>query len=196
MVIGLALLTVAGIFAGGGSPSHGKSSGSPAGAPVLQAMKEQSASDGSFSVKMPGDAKEETQDMGGGGAPMVAHQMGLDTGKGAYVVMWADFPAAVVKEQGTDKALDGARDGAVQNVGGKLDSEKKISVQGNPGREIAVSGPNGMKLAGRLFLVGNRLYQVMAVWQEADASMRPASVTPFLESFVLKGAAKAAPRTK
>jgi hypothetical protein len=82
---------------------------------------------------------------------------------GAYAVAFADLP--LPPNERNDKIqgrLDGARDGMLRNVKGKLTGESRIFLQGkHPGREVRAALPevNGA-LRARIYLVGPRLYQV------------------------------------
>ncbi len=92
------------------------------------------------------------------------HSFTLEANEFAYFVAYGDFPPAFVQNADTEAMLDGARDGAVADVSGTLVSERRISVQGFPGRELwieaSVSGQKGLAQA-RMILVGNRFYQVL-----------------------------------
>ncbi|MDI6790005.1 MAG: hypothetical protein QME44_04875 [Thermodesulfobacteriota bacterium] len=61
--------------------------------------------------------------------------------------------------------MDGSRNGAVSNVNGKLIMELKISLDGNPGREIVIDAKAGngqdVTVIACAYLVGNRMYQVL-----------------------------------
>ena len=100
-----------------------------------------------------------------------------------------DMPAAVVKKTPVDKLLDGARDGALKNSGSTLISEKKITLGKHPGRELKMKrsfGPGEANLMinrARMFLVGNRLYQVQVIAMKPFAEL-PA-IQQILDSFKL-----------
>lgn len=83
-----------------------------------------------------------------------------------YAVATTDFPDEVVNAKPPAVLLDGARDGAVANIAGKLKEEKQIEVDGNPGRRLAITGTTeGMELHvdSVIFLKGKRLYQAIVV---------------------------------
>jgi hypothetical protein len=103
-----------------------------------------------------------------------------------YAAAYADYPAEAVKNADTDKLLDGARDGAVSNVNGKLMKETKLTLGDAkyPGREILVQGPDGKFWARqRMYLVGNRLYQTIVVGSETDVKSKTSD--SFFKSFGL-----------
>ncbi len=81
----------------------------------------------------------------------------------AYVVTFSDLPENEIAKGSEDRRLDHARDGAISRARGKLKSEIKIEIAGNPGREIQIEGQNGLVLRVRIYAVGRRLYQVLAM---------------------------------
>jgi len=102
-------------------------------------------------------------------------------------VGYSDYPEEMVKESDPEKILDGSRDGAVRNANGKLVLENKISLDGNPGRELVIDakgkGGQDATMKARVFLVKNRLYQVMVVAPKGQVS--GAEIDDFLKSFKL-----------
>jgi hypothetical protein len=121
---------------------------------------------GHFAVLMPGTPKSEVDSVKTLIGTVDLHSFMVETDDFAYFVAYGDFPPAFVQSADTDAMLDGARDGAVADVNGSLVSERRISVQGFPGRELwieaTVSNQKGLAQA-RMILVGNRFYQVLVV---------------------------------
>jgi hypothetical protein len=62
-----------------------------------------------------------------------------------------------------EKGLDGARDGAAQNTSSTILDEKKISLNGYPGREIIMKNPQGIVQRIRFYIdpKGPTLYQAI-----------------------------------
>lgn len=137
---------------------------------------------GKFSVSMPGTPKEQKMEVP---SPIGAIQFYLFTGRDRnyeFVASYNDYPASVVSQGNVEKMLDGARDGAVGNINGKLQSEKKITLKNFPGREIHVLTPDGKAaLKYRIYLVGNRLYQVGIV--STNPFQETEKTNQFFESF-------------
>jgi hypothetical protein len=107
-----------------------------------------------------------------------------DTEKVFFSVAYVDYPYSAVRVTPTSSLLDGARDGAVERTNGRLLSEKLISLGGYPGREIKIKVETPKHTAivrSRIYLVKNRLYQVLVVTsiQEAYSTIG----TTFLNSF-------------
>ena len=101
-----------------------------------------------------------------------------------------DYPPGLVQPDKLEKMLDASRDGSVANVGGKLVREEKITLMGNPGRDLVIdtgssAGPGARLLRGRLFIVGNRMYQIMVVTPKNQKSSPETEA--FLQSFKLLG---------
>ena len=116
--------------------------------------------------------------------PLRNHIYSVSEGQSTFSIAVARFRTDHVKAVGQTAVLDGARDGAVLNTLGKLLSELLIELDGYPGREIKISVAGGkVTIQGRMFLVRNRLYQVL-VGTPVDDSYEPA-VSRFLDSFRL-----------
>lgn len=104
-----------------------------------------------------------------------------------YAVSYVDFPEEFVQRADPAKLLDGSRDGAVNGVNGKLVLESNISLNANPGREIVIAAKAGdgkdATIKTRIYLVKNRLYQVMIVAPKGEVSND--EMMRYLESFKL-----------
>ncbi len=128
-----------------------------------------------FTVAMPGTAKEQTTDGGG-------HIFSCDDGQNAYVVSYADFSDAKQTPASVQRMLDGARNGQASN-GNRLLSEKKITYEGYPGRDLRLKTKGGNFMRLRIFMANGKLYQVGVV-TDPDKSEVPA-VDQFISSFHL-----------
>ncbi len=147
--------------------------------------KEFQSKEGGFSVLLPGAPVEEKQAVQTELGPIEVRTFtfGLKENVGAYVVSFNDYPVELVKQSDPQKMLDGARDGAVRTVKGRLLSEKKITLDGAPGRELRIEAPGTLVIQSRIYLVKNRLYQILAVTQKEKAA--DAEITKFRDSFKL-----------
>ena len=104
-------------------------------------------------------------------------------GDGAYVVSVTDYPPQEV-QGGEGQRLSNARDGAVQNAKGKLYHERKIALDGHPGRELWIkTGDDGL-IHTRIVAVKHRLYQTMAIGPKNFIETK--ETEGFLNSFKLK----------
>jgi hypothetical protein len=100
---------------------------------------------------------------------------------GSFAVSVADFPAAAVPAGKDEYRLDQARDGAIQQAKGRLRWEKKVLVDGSPGRDLYIATDAGHAVRMRLAADGNRLFQIMATGEPAFLDM-PETMR-FLDSF-------------
>jgi outer membrane lipoprotein-sorting protein len=79
-----------------------------------------------------------------------------------YIVTYTDLPKQTLAANGGDAFMDGIRDQFIKEVGGKLESESLLSLEGHTGREIKVHMFRG-ELRLRVFLVGDRLYTLSII---------------------------------
>jgi hypothetical protein len=80
-----------------------------------------------------------------------------------YTVSYGDYPNNALKGLSSEQLLDNARNGAVENVQGKLLSETIISKGNYPGREITVKVEPNSVITAQIVLNDNRLYSLMVV---------------------------------
>ncbi|HEY9074301.1 MAG TPA: hypothetical protein VIN67_09240 [Desulfobaccales bacterium] len=142
---------------------------------------------GRFSIMTPVALQEETQPLETEAGKISLHLFAAQEGFTGYFVSYCDYPPEFVKKKEPEQMLDGARDGATKSAKGKLVSDTKISLAGHPGLEVVIDarepqGPNGL-IKGRLFMVGNRLYQVMVVAPKSRTDDQ--ATDSFLQSFKL-----------
>jgi hypothetical protein len=134
--------------------------------------------EGGFTVKLPGDPKPENQTIDTAAGPIVLHMFTLEAnaGKFAYLVQFSDFPSI----PDAAKAVDGAIDGQTKSFKGTLVSDKKVVLNGWPGRVVRING-EAVDCLSSAYVAGNRLYQVMFVMEKGQTA--PPEATEFLNSF-------------
>ncbi len=126
---------------------------------------------------------KQTVDADAGARNLLVYQAG--EGYMKYVITAVDVEAASIA---SPKALlDDTRDLIVKSAKGKLISEKKIELVRSPGREIKAEIPLGEDPKGgfvtcRIYLVKNRVYQVMAVGPREQGDAKKA-IDTFFNSF-------------
>lgn len=151
---------------------------------VAQEFKSQ---EGGFSIMTPYALKETTQTVDTQIGKIEIHFFSADQSGKSFVVVYSDYPSEVVKASDPEQILDGSRDGAIDNVKGELISETRISLHEYPGRDLTISvqDKNGQALfmRGRIFLVENRLYQIMAIVTKGNENN--SEINDFLQSFKL-----------
>lgn len=160
--------------------------------PVLGAVQDGewkifSPKDGGFTVLMPGMPMEDKQDVKtvGGDISVILHILEVKN-EGSLVVSYSEYPDAAFKGGDDDKRLDSARDGAVVSAKGKLKSEKKITLDGRPGRDLHIeTSAKGVEGAvrTRIYAVNKRLFQTMVVGTRDFVGGKDAE--RFLDSFKL-----------
>jgi hypothetical protein len=139
---------------------------------------------GGFSVLLPLTPTEHKQRLKTSAGPITVTLFIADEKKieCTFVVGYSQYPEGSIGPRTAEKRLDNARDGAVASAKGKLKSEKVITLDGHPGRELEIESAKGM-VRTRLVAVKNRLYQTMVV---GSASLvRGKEAEHFLKSFKL-----------
>ena len=149
-----------------------------------------------FAVELPGTpAMKEGVEQTKAGAVKTT-TWSVQTATAFYAVSTADYPKGMMKAALPSKVLEGARDGAMANVGGKVDKDFAVFLDSGtpklkyPGREFDGTTAQGIKMAARLFLVDDRLYQMISV--SPIAAFNADEFAKFADSFKLKVAAPAA----
>jgi hypothetical protein len=137
-------------------------------------FKEFKSSDGGFSVLMPGNPeKKEIPVM-----DLKTTAYGVNVRNGAYAVGYMDVPP------GRPISLDGAIKGISTQHQGTVQTTKDFTLGGSTGKEFEVQTkqPQGYA-SGRVIVVGNRFYQVLAMG--TNARLSDPDVRKFLDSFKL-----------
>ena len=121
------------------------------------------ASDGTFSVTLPGDSvQQDTPTNSKTGGSFVSHSFHVRASKNAaYGCSWWEDPS--LKNQTPEQILDAARDHGLSGAQGKLISEKRLTVQGHPARDIRGVVRWNSAYDNRLVVVGNRLYTLLVL---------------------------------
>ena len=143
------------------------------------AWKEFSSSEGKFTVSMPGTPKQETETDEDG---LTSHSftVELENPDSAYLVTYYDVPevAKATPEQ-IQELLDGAPDAFAKGGNAELTRSQNIILDGNPGREFEFTSTEGFSGKGRVYLVEERLFLVVAIAPQRQNIQR------FLDSFRL-----------
>jgi hypothetical protein len=167
----------------------------PAGGGKLVGWKEYSPPGGRCTVEFPaGEVKNQSQQVPLPGEQRATMQMyGIDRGlQGALMLMYADFPPALVPKGQEALFLDGVSKGITMKVpGAKVSGQKDIQLDGHKGRELKVDVPGQGALKVRTYLVGVRIYVLLAGGPGDVTS--GAEANRFLNSLKLKAGGPAAP---
>jgi hypothetical protein len=140
------------------------------------------SNEGGFSVLLPGTPVVENKTVNTRIGRITATMYSVEYDGIAFFVAHSDYPESVMANMTAEQVLDGARDGAVANTFGTLTSETIISLLDYPGRELTITA-NGGGARVRIFLVRNRLYQVIGA-APSDKMYRP-EIRRVLDSFTL-----------
>lgn len=135
-----------------------------------------------FKARFPGKPKLQSQP-GPQGTTMQMYAVESRNGVMAVAVADLPLPSDMPPAQ-VDSALDGAMNGQVRSGGGSLKTSSSIMINGKyPGRELvaSITQPKTGQVRSKLFLVKNRLYQVMVMGTDSYATSSQA--TEFLNSF-------------
>ncbi|HEX8494071.1 MAG TPA: hypothetical protein VF658_14590 [Pyrinomonadaceae bacterium] len=139
-----------------------------------------SSTAGRFSILMPSEPKVQEQPVDTAVGKLINHIFLAQKGSAAFAISYADYPQNNADPQGV---LDTVRDGAINGIKGTLVSGKNITHKTFPGREFQAS-TQGALYTSRIFLVNNRLYQMVVV--APVGHLTDAEVNRFLTSFDLK----------
>jgi hypothetical protein len=150
---------------------------------------EYTSPEGRYRARFPGEPKIQDQMFPTPVGPVPTKiAMSVDWSGSARMVMYADYPAAMVHAGNQDAVLEGFCQGWAPGAQVTIVTKVPVSVQGHPGREInfeSLAGSKAGKAKGRtrVFLVGHRLYQVLIAGP--PGRMTPDAMAGFLDSFVL-----------
>jgi len=155
-----------------------------------------SVDDPDFTAQLPGTPKrtQSVEPSEAGELTNVLFEYNADNGNTYLAVNYTDFPAGLMTQADPGKVLDGARKGALDNTRATSLGTHAVWLEAGgqkfPGTEFEGKTADGLKVSARLFLVNDRLYQLLFIRQFA----RPADADfkTFTGSFALKGAGRAA----
>lgn len=144
------------------------------------------AKDNSYSVKFPNQPQEENESVNTSlGTLNYLQVMYEDTvNNRAYLTTSQKFPVGA-NQINAEEFLDEVRDGQAEGGKATIISEKKISLNGFPGREITFKEQQGMAMKSRIFIdpKGPTLYQIILVAEDGNLAFPEAQA--FLESFAI-----------
>jgi hypothetical protein len=128
-------------------------------------LKEFSSPDNSFTIMLPKNVKEEKQTVNTQVGPIECLFYNAKAKYLDFTIACSEYPDSFVANKDPKILLDGSRDGAIRNIQGTLLTETFIDINGHPGRDLRIEGPQKAIIESRIYLVGKRLYQIMAISQ-------------------------------
>lgn len=143
--------------------------------------------DGKFTVTVPAKPTEKTNKVKIGAGEVEVHLFTVDQKDRAYIVSYTDYPPGRL-DPDAEKVLAGVIDGNAKSLKGKVVADEKITIgkKKYPGHEIKIEfgGEKKSLYRARVYLVGARLYQVVALGPDEFAKSK--AVDDYLKSFVLE----------
>lgn len=142
--------------------------------------------DGRFAVNFIDTPKHETQKFPSAVGEIELHMYMVDKSDIAYIVSYNDYPEAIVKNSTTNDLLVGACNGAIANTNGKNSVIEDITLGEHPGKYLKYDGEKDgeqYKTHQKIYLVGNRLYQVTVATHNEKEHMD--DINKFVNSFKL-----------
>jgi len=143
---------------------------------AVERLTEFKSDEGKFSIRLPGKPEHEVVEVGTGKGKQ--HQFTLDTPHGAYLVSYQDNPNL----QGSSPkqlaaALETGRDRCKETFQGELLESKSTTLnKTHPGLNFRCSIPDAKGEANcRFYMVGTRLYQIMAIGLPEFANSKEAA---------------------
>lgn len=119
--------------------------------------------DGNFKVNFPGTPKIESQDIPTDIGPIEMQSFTYEkSATEVYMIAYSDYPSELVKQSNPDDLLTGAKEGALTSQGAELESEEKITFDGNPGYFFKAKTGTYFMIY-KIFLKENRLYQILMI---------------------------------
>ena len=136
-----------------------------------------------FSISMPGTPAKNDDTIPSAAGPLPLRMYTLSKGFEGFISGYTEYPDIVFTSAQPEALLDGAQQGAISNVKGEVTSQRSITLNGNPGREIVGTSPEqNVGFTARVYLAKPRMY--MLVYTQYDKS-KPISADGkrFLDSF-------------
>jgi hypothetical protein len=143
--------------------------------------------EGGFSVSMPSKPQLSTRDVDTAVGKLPLHTFNSASTVAELMISYADYPSEPSDAAEYEKVLDGMRKGLLKGLETNLLIETKITLQGHPGREwraIKMAGDVEVVFNWKVYLVGRRLYQMVAATRKADAESP--DVQRFFNSFRIR----------
>jgi hypothetical protein len=148
--------------------------------------------EGGFSILMRGQPQYQRQVLDTPAGKMEAHLYSSDRPDAYYAVGYSDYPLALVVGGSAEELFAGVRDTWVRRLEGRLTAaDDRITKGKYPGYAFSARGKaNGADalLDARLYLVDQRLYQIVAIGRKHEVSQ--GVVNRYLDSFALVEAAQ------
>jgi hypothetical protein len=152
-----------------------------------KAWRSYTAQKGGFSIKLPGPPEEEDRKLDAAKGGLSLHVLQVSGPDIAYSVYYYDLKAPL-PANARARYLEELAHNVVRTWGGKVSTQKAIKYGRHPGRDLAfehkpAGAPGVQSTRLRIYLVGERLYQIQAAAPRGSPNLR--DVDAFLDSFSL-----------
>lgn len=132
---------------------------------------------------MPGTPSKDDSTIPSAAGPLPLRMYTLTKGFEGYITGYTEYPDIVFTSTKPEQLLDGAQQGAISNVKGEVTSQRSITLNGHPGREIVGTSPTqNVGFTARVFLAKPRMYMLVYTQYDKDKPIS-ADGTKFLDSF-------------
>ena len=141
--------------------------------------------DGGFAILMRGAPHYVPQQFNTPAGKLSAHLYSSDRPDAYFAVGYTDYPLALAVTSAPEKVFEGARDTWVKRIDGRLTSTTPLKLENkHPGMQFTATGKyqeRDVLVEGRLFLVDQRLYQIIAMSRQGEVAQ--GVVNRYFESF-------------
>jgi hypothetical protein len=145
----------------------------------------QTVSGEGFTISMPGSPAHTDSTVPSAVGPLPIHLYTLSEGYEIFSAGYTEFPEALVSNSDAEQMLDTMQQGSVTNMQGEVTSQRSITLDGYPGKEVVGNSPSkNLGFTFRFYMVKPKLYMLIYTQYGKD---KPASEsgTRFLDSFEL-----------
>jgi hypothetical protein len=134
---------------------------------------------------MPGTPDKNESSVESGAGPLALILYTLSKGYEGYITGYTEYPDAIFTAAEPEDLLDAAQEGALSDIEGEVTSQRKITIDGNPGREIVgTSASKNTGFTARVFLARPRMYMLVYTQYDKSKSISEDG-KKFLDSFKL-----------
>lgn len=142
--------------------------------------------DGKYVIQMPVKPEEQSQRLNSPVGPAALHQyIATVSPQETYISAYFEAQDPLVSDGSADRHLRMAEAGTLRSFpGSTLRMERETSLNGYPGRIFMIDLGNDSVYTACIYVVGNRLYQNVAVTPKAMAG--GADTIRFFDSFVVR----------
>jgi hypothetical protein len=150
-----------------------------------------SSQEGKFTVLFPGTPRFSRQKMTSDNGELQVNLFTVNRPQeeAKYTVAYIDYPAQYIQllrsRNLVEQAIEQGKSTALQRVRGTVVSEEKKTLGDNVGMEVNYTTANGKFAKQRVFLVGNRFYQITAETTQKRQRFLTRSMQGFCDSFKL-----------